>query len=100
MMMQLTGLIKKQGKLYSAICLELDVASQGKTPEEAAKNLKEAIFLYLEDADKDIKAFRRHAPYKLWREYYQAATNHVVEEVKRSHHLKAPKIDLRDVQVA
>ena len=33
--MQLTGFVKKQGKLYSAICLDLDVASQGKTAKEA-----------------------------------------------------------------
>ena len=38
---------------YSAICPELDVASQGETIEEAEANLKEAIELYLESA-KDL----------------------------------------------
>ena len=38
---------------YSALCPELDVASQGETIEEAEANLKEAIELYLESA-KDL----------------------------------------------
>jgi predicted RNase H-like HicB family nuclease len=34
-----------------ALCPELDVASQGKSVEEALRNLKEALELYLEDED-------------------------------------------------
>ena len=45
----LHNLIEKEGNLYSAICLELNVASQGKTIKEAKKNLQEAVELYLED---------------------------------------------------
>ena len=41
-------LIEKEGRLYSALCLELDVASQGRTPAEAKKSIVEAIELYLE----------------------------------------------------
>lgn len=41
--------INKEGKWYVAQSLELGVVSQGKTIEEAQKNLKEAIELYLED---------------------------------------------------
>ena len=43
--------ITKEGKLYSSWCPQLDVASSGKTVEEARSNLKEAIELYLEDED-------------------------------------------------
>jgi len=43
------NLIEKEGELYSAICLELNIASQGSDPEEAERNLEEAIELYLED---------------------------------------------------
>lgn len=32
-------LIEKEGRLYSALCLELDVASQGRTIDEAKKNI-------------------------------------------------------------
>ena len=45
----LHNLIEKEGNLYSAICLELNVASQGENIEEAKKNLQEAVELYLED---------------------------------------------------
>jgi len=45
--------------MYVAWCPDVDVASQGKSVEEALNNLKEAIELYLEDEDaiipKEIK---------------------------------------------
>lgn len=44
-----TIVINKEGKWFVAKSLELGVASQGKTVEEAQKNLREAIELYLED---------------------------------------------------
>jgi len=37
--------------MYVAWCPDVDVASQGKSVEEALNNLKEAIELYLEDED-------------------------------------------------
>ncbi len=48
-MLDLHVLIEKENNLYSALCLELNVASQGKTLAEAEKNIREAIELYLED---------------------------------------------------
>jgi len=44
-----TTSIQKEGKWYVAYCVELGVASQGKTIAEAKKNIKEAVELYLED---------------------------------------------------
>ena len=44
-----TTIIIQEGKWYVARCLELGVVSQGRTIEEAQKNLKEAVELYLED---------------------------------------------------
>ena len=41
--------ITKEGKKYVSWCPQLDVASDGKTVEEARENLKEAVELYLED---------------------------------------------------
>jgi len=52
--MQFPAVITKEGKYYVAHCPELDVASQGKTVEEALQNLKEAIELYLEDEDAEV----------------------------------------------
>ena len=49
--LQLSAVVTKEGRLYVSWCPELDVASQGKTIEAALANLKEAVELYLEDAD-------------------------------------------------
>ena len=38
---------------FSVVCTDLDVASQGETMDEALKNIKEAVDLYLESA-KDL----------------------------------------------
>ncbi len=51
MMKTLSAVIHKEGDWYVSLCPELDVASQGKTIEEAISNLKEAVSLYLEDED-------------------------------------------------
>ena len=47
--MDVTAIIKKGEKQYVALCPELDVVSQGYTVEEALKNLKEAVELYVEE---------------------------------------------------
>jgi predicted RNase H-like HicB family nuclease len=39
----------KEGEWYVSQCLEIDVASQGKTEEEALENLREALELYFEE---------------------------------------------------
>ena len=44
---QLTAALQREGKLYIAQCLEVDVASQGGTVEEALANLAEALELRL-----------------------------------------------------
>lgn len=37
-----------EGKWYVSQCLEIDIASQGETEEEALANLKEALELHFE----------------------------------------------------
>ena len=49
MNMDLTAIIKKGEKQYVALCPELDIVSQGFTVEEALKNIKEAVELYIEE---------------------------------------------------
>lgn len=44
-----SALVWKEEDLYVAKCLEVEVASQGKTKKEALKNLQEALELYFED---------------------------------------------------
>ncbi|MCL6642756.1 MAG: hypothetical protein K6T71_05485 [Candidatus Bipolaricaulota bacterium] len=45
--LKLTCLVKKEGEQYSSLCLELDVASCGKTREEAFEGLKAAVETYV-----------------------------------------------------
>jgi len=46
-----SGIVWREEDLYIAWCPDLDIASQGKSVEEALDNLKEAIELYFEDED-------------------------------------------------
>ena len=53
--LHLTAAIKKESlssgeDVYVALCLELDIASQGFSIEEAKLNLREAVELFLETA--------------------------------------------------
>jgi predicted RNase H-like HicB family nuclease len=63
-----TGLVKKSGKYYVALCLELNVASQGKTLAEAKKMLQEACEEYLSYA-KEEKVKIRPASVEILREF-------------------------------
>jgi predicted RNase H-like HicB family nuclease len=44
-----TAIVHKEENLYVSNCPEVGTASQGKTIEEAVKNLQEATELYLEE---------------------------------------------------
>ena len=44
-----TIIIRREEDWFVATCLENNIASQGKTIDEATENLKEAISLYYED---------------------------------------------------
>jgi predicted RNase H-like HicB family nuclease len=57
-----TTIITKEGKWYVAYCIELGVVSQGKNIDEAKKNLKEAVELYLEDQPKLKKKLSKEFP--------------------------------------
>lgn len=53
---QFTSVIEKEGDRYVSLCLELNIASQGGSVEEAKSNLQEAVELFLECAsEKEIK---------------------------------------------
>jgi len=47
----LTAIIEREGDGFVALCLELDIASQGSSVEEAQANLREAVELFFETAD-------------------------------------------------
>jgi predicted RNase H-like HicB family nuclease len=48
-MLTLTAVVHKEEDIYVAECPEVETASQGKTVEEAIRNLKEATELFLEE---------------------------------------------------
>ena len=58
--LHLTAIIEREGDGYVALCPELDVASQGGTIEAARLNLKEALELFLETADRSEVESRLH----------------------------------------
>jgi predicted RNase H-like HicB family nuclease len=69
--LKLTCLIKKEGDQYSSLCLELDLASCGKTKEEALEGLEAAVETYVsylveEGREKEI---HRPVPQEAIREF-------------------------------
>ncbi|MBF4696067.1 type II toxin-antitoxin system HicB family antitoxin [Fusibacter ferrireducens] len=55
MLVKITAIIQKEEDWYVAKCVENNVASQGKTIEDAISNLTEAVQLYYEDDDAIIE---------------------------------------------
>ncbi len=58
---QLTAIIEREDDAYVALCPEVDIASQGKTVEQARDNLVEALELFFESADPSEIERRLHA---------------------------------------
>lgn len=61
-MNQFQASIWREGELFVAQCLEIDIASQGRTQDEALNNLKEALELFFETADPAEISERIHRP--------------------------------------
>ncbi len=61
---EFTGAVFREGKGFSSLCLELDVASQGRNPREARRKLAEAVALYLETCFEDGVPYLRPVPEK------------------------------------
>jgi predicted RNase H-like HicB family nuclease len=55
---QLTAIIEREGDLYVARCIELDVAGQGGSGVAALSNLKEAVSFFL-DTSQEAEILRR-----------------------------------------
>jgi predicted RNase H-like HicB family nuclease len=58
---QLTAIIGLEGADYVALCPALDIASQGRSVEEARANLVEALELFFESADQSETDRRLHS---------------------------------------
>jgi predicted RNase H-like HicB family nuclease len=59
---EFTGAIFKEGKCFVSLCLELDVASQGRSIHVAKKMLAEAVTLYLETCFESNVPYLRPVP--------------------------------------
>ena len=59
--LQVTAVIEREGNLYVSLCPELDIASQGNSVEEAVKNLREALELFVETASPGEMQERLHS---------------------------------------
>ena len=46
--MEVTCFVKKEGNQYASLCVELDVASCGRTKKDALDGLKRAVETYIE----------------------------------------------------
>ena len=51
---EFTARVTKEGTWFVAQCLEIDIASQGKTETDAIENLHEAIELHFEEPQATI----------------------------------------------
>jgi predicted RNase H-like HicB family nuclease len=58
-----TIIIKQEEQWFVATCLENNIASQGKTIDEAVANLKEAITLYYEDEKENLSLIQNDQVY-------------------------------------
>lgn len=57
-----TAIVIKEDTGYTALCLDLDVASEGQSVPEAKCNLLEAVALYLETAFESNLPYLRPVP--------------------------------------
>jgi predicted RNase H-like HicB family nuclease len=57
-----TGALFKEKRVFVSLCLEVDVASQGRTEREAKKMLGEAVSLYIESCMENNSPYLRPVP--------------------------------------
>ena len=70
----LNSVCYRDGNLWVAHCLELDIVGQGGTEREATDSLKRLVRLALDDAEEQgsINHLIRPAPPEVWRMWFQA----------------------------
>ena len=76
--MQVTGIIKKAGNYYVALCLELNVSSQGESIEEAKRMLDAACGEYVSYMEENrLTDEIRSAPIEVLREFLMEDVEYV-----------------------
>jgi predicted RNase H-like HicB family nuclease len=69
-----TVFIYKKGAVYIGVCLELDLVDEGKSREEVADRMKQAIkayVAYVRAHDRGEDLLNRRAPKKYWQKFFQ-----------------------------
>jgi len=74
------GYIKEEDGIYTAICINMGLFGQGKTPEEALKKVKKAVASYIvyvfeKHPDEYKKYLNRPAPMNFINEFEQGFKN-------------------------
>lgn len=65
-----TVVFRRDGKFYVALCLELNVSSQGESLEEAKENIADAIHEYMSYMqDNDLLDEIQPVPFEILREF-------------------------------
>lgn len=62
--------VEREPGLFVAVCLDLCLAAQGESIDEARSKLHDQVVGYLHDAAEEKNFERRHAPAQYWLEYY------------------------------
>lgn len=60
--LKFTGVVLREKRGYSSLCIELDVASHGSSPARAKHMLQEAVTLYLQTAIENNLPYLRPVP--------------------------------------
>jgi predicted RNase H-like HicB family nuclease len=91
-------LIEKSGDVYTALCLDLDIASEGKTIKEAKQNIQDAINLYIQTVIKkgwENDFIPRPAPIKEWQKFLRARAINIQDGlVKKRSRKSIPKFSI------
>lgn len=79
-MQSVTCLVKRESNQYVSLCVELDVASCGKTKREAIEGLKNAIEAYIEYMSSEMrdKEIYRPVPLHALRNFFFSVKNEPV----------------------
>lgn len=82
------GYVKEEDGIYTAICVNMGLFGQGKTPEQALKKVIKAVLSYVtyvfeEHPDKSEKFLNRPAPANYVEEYNQGIKSLRIESLKK-----------------
>lgn len=80
--------VEKDQDTFCALCLDLDIATEGATLEEALDNLKEAVELYVLTAIEqgvEEEFIPRPVPNRIYKKYTNKAKDIVIENHDLGH---------------